>query len=61
LLAARGIADEVIAAVCYENALAAYGRSGRFEATAWAETAIDQRQSHAGNSVLRGQTPVVGA
>lgn len=48
-------------AVCYANALAAYGQSGRMAEADWLRPpAIDQRLLYQGNSVLRGQAPQVG-
>ena len=63
LMAERGLPDEQIRAVTYENALAAYGQSGEFYESDWLEPAsIDQRELYGGNSVLRGgQAPVVPA
>ncbi|GDY12198.1 hydrolase TatD [Planctomycetota bacterium] len=60
LMAERGIPAAVIAATCYGNAVLAYGQSGRFAEADWtAPAAIDQRRLFEGNSVLRGQEPVV--
>lgn len=60
LMRERGIPEEHIHAVCYQNALAAYGQSGQIDESHWLNTsAIDQRQLYSGNSVLRGQQPVV--
>ena len=60
LMRERGIPEEHIRAVCYQNALAAYGQSGQIEESHWQNTdAIDQRQLYSGNSVLRGQQPLV--
>jgi predicted metal-dependent TIM-barrel fold hydrolase len=60
LMGERGIAAADIHATCYANALAAYGQSGQFNESDWLATAaIDQRQLFDGNSVLRGQQPVV--
>jgi hypothetical protein len=60
LMRTRGIPEAHIHATCYANALAAYGQSGRFDERAWTQAApIDQRQLFEGNSVLRGQEPVV--
>ena len=56
LMAKRGIPQAQIEAVCYQNALAAYGQSGQIKETDWLERElIDQRQLYSGNSVLRGQ------
>ena len=56
----RGIPPDHVEAVCYRNALAAYGASGRFEERDWLSPApIDQRLLYEGNTVLRGQEPRV--
>ena len=60
LMLERGIPQEQVRAVCYENALAAYGQSGQMQESDWLNPdAIDQRQLFEGNSVLRGQQPQV--
>lgn len=60
LMVERGIPPEQARAVCYENALKAYGQSGQMKADDWLNPpAIDQRQLYQGNSVLRGQAPQV--
>lgn len=60
LMLQRGIAPKDVEAVCYGNALAAYGQSGQFSEASWSQaTAIDQRELFEGNSVLRGQAPKV--
>ena len=60
LMAERGIPAAVTTATCYGNAVLAYGQSGRFAEADWTDpAAIDQRRLFAGNSVLRGQEPVV--
>lgn len=60
LMEQRGIPEDDITAVCYGNALKAYGQSGEMHADDWLNPpAIDQRQLYSGNSVLRGQTPTV--
>jgi uncharacterized protein len=60
LMLERGIAPDVAEAVCYGNALAAYGQSGEMNEQDWLNPQpIDQRQLFDGNSVLRGQTPMV--
>ncbi|MEM8723503.1 MAG: TatD family hydrolase [Cyanobacteria bacterium P01_G01_bin.39] len=60
LMALRGIPEDQIQAVCYQNALAAYGQSGQIKESDWLDaTPIDQRQLYSGNSVLRGQQPLV--
>ena len=61
LMRERGIPEAHIHATCYANALAAYAQSGRIAEADWlAPAAIDQRILFEGNSVLRGQPPVVG-
>jgi predicted metal-dependent TIM-barrel fold hydrolase len=60
LMRERGIAPEAVRAVCYANALAAYGQSGAMREEDWLDPPpVDQRQLFHGNSVLRGQQPVV--
>ncbi len=60
LMLARGIDSAHVTATCYGNALAAYGQSGQFNEADWlSPTAIDQRQLFEGNSVLRGQQPLI--
>jgi uncharacterized protein len=60
LMRERGIEESHIGAVCYENAIKAYSQSGQFNESDWLNSeAIDQRQLFEGNSVLRGQKPVV--
>ncbi|MGR3756619.1 MAG: TatD family hydrolase [Tranquillimonas sp.] len=58
-----GIPEETVRAVCYGNALAAYGQSGQMREDDWLNPApVDQRTLFEGNSVLRGgRDPVVGA
>ena len=60
LMAQRGIPEEHIKAVCYQNALTAYSQSGQIKESDWLNSSlIDQRQLYNGNSVLRGQQPLV--
>ena len=60
LMAERGIAADVIEAVTYRNALTAYARSGQMSEDDWLNPPpVDQRNLYMGNSVLRGQAPVV--
>jgi predicted metal-dependent TIM-barrel fold hydrolase len=62
LMLERGIALAAVEAVCYGNALAAYGPSGQFDEADWtAPAAVDQRRMFEGNTVLRGQVPRVDA
>lgn len=56
-----GVSEEVVRAVCYGNALAAYGQSGQMKESDWlSPPAIDQRTLFEGNSILRGgREPVI--
>jgi len=62
LMLERGIPRKQVEATCYGNAVLAYGQSGRFNESDWADptSTIDQRVQFSGNSVLRGQTPRIG-
>ncbi|WP_436612656.1 TatD family hydrolase [Sorangium sp. So ce1024] len=56
----NGIAEEVIERIVWKNPLAFFAQSGRLDLAELGETpAVDQRALFEGNSVLRGQTPVV--
>ena len=60
LMIERGITEEQTTTVTYSNALAAYGQSGQMRESDWeSRESIDQRVLFEGNSVLRGQKPVV--
>jgi predicted metal-dependent TIM-barrel fold hydrolase len=60
LMQERGIPGASVRAVCYENALAAYSQSGQMQESDWLNPpSVDQRQLFNGNSVLRGQEPMV--
>lgn len=60
LMMERGIPEAHIQAVCYGNALAAYKQSGQIQESDWLNPSpIDQRQLFSGNSVLRGQKPMI--
>lgn len=60
LMLERGIPESHVQAVCYKNALAAYSQSGQMQEADWLNPpSIDQRQLFSGNSVLRGQEPIV--
>jgi predicted metal-dependent TIM-barrel fold hydrolase len=61
LMLERGISMEHIRAVCYSNALAAFGQSGQMKEEDWLTPInIDQSQKFSGNTVLRGgQEPKV--
>lgn len=57
----RGIPEENVRLVCYQNALDAYGQSGQMKEDDWLNPPpIDQRGLYEGNSVLRGgREPVI--
>jgi predicted metal-dependent TIM-barrel fold hydrolase len=58
LMLERGIAADDVAAICYGNPLAAFGRTGQMSDAHWqGASARDQRLLYQGNSVLRGQEP----
>lgn len=60
LMLDRDIPKTHVKAVCYENTLAAYGQTGQMKEEDWLNPLpIDQRQLFSGNSVLRGQEPLV--
>ena len=60
LMQERGIPQDRIRAVCYENAIAAYSQSGQMNESDWlTPQKIDQRELFEGNSVLRGQKPQI--
>ncbi|MDB9524795.1 TatD family hydrolase [Oscillatoria sp. CS-180] len=60
LMLERGISEEHVRATCYENAIAAYSQSGQMDPKDWLDPSPrDQRLLFQGNSVLRGQEPVV--
>lgn len=61
LMLERGISEEDVRAVCYDNPLEAYSQSGQMEEEDWLDPPrVDQRQVYSGNSVLRGgREPVV--
>src|SRR5215813_6917531 len=60
LMLERGIPRADVEAICYGNALKAYGQSGQIKEDDWLNPpAIDQRVLYEGNSVLRGQQPRV--
>jgi predicted metal-dependent TIM-barrel fold hydrolase len=61
LMLERGIPAADVEAICYGNALKAFGQSGQMKEEHWLNPApIDQRMLFEGNSVLRGQPPRVG-
>jgi len=56
----RGIPDATIETIVWRNPLRFFAQSGRLDLGALGEPpAIDQRELWSGNSVLRGQAPVV--
>ena len=60
LLREGGVADQDIETIVWKNPVAFFGQSGQLDVSDIADRpAIDQRQLWEGNSVLRGQTPVV--
>jgi predicted metal-dependent TIM-barrel fold hydrolase len=61
LMRARGIGEDAIAKIVWENPIAFFAQSGKIDvAELGAARDVDQRQLFEGNSVLRGgQTPVV--
>jgi hypothetical protein len=59
LMLQSGIKHEDVHLICYGNALAAYGQSGQISEDHWKDRKIDQNRFFEGNSVLRGQQPVV--
>lgn len=49
------VPHEDIEAVCYKNALLAFGKSGQMKEEDWTQTeGVDQRELFNGNSILRG-------
>jgi len=62
LMLERGIKPEDVQAICYGNALAAFGQSGQMKQEHWlSPEPVDQRLLFEGNSVLRGQPPKTGS
>lgn len=56
LMLQRGISEQAVKAVTYDNALKAYSQSGQFNEADWQSAAQqDLRRQFEGNSVLRGQ------
>jgi predicted metal-dependent TIM-barrel fold hydrolase len=62
LMLQRGISQEDVRKVCYQNALDAFGQSGQMKESDWLEPMkVDQTAKFSDNSILRGgQTPIVG-
>jgi predicted metal-dependent TIM-barrel fold hydrolase len=57
---AVGIAEDAIEEIVWRNPIAFFGQSGRLDLEASSERLkVDQRELFEGNSVLRGQAPVV--
>jgi len=55
LMLQRGISEEDVKKVCYQNALDAYKQSGQIQEKDWLNRPkIDQREKFSGNTVLRG-------
>lgn len=55
LMLQRGVSEEDVKKVCYQNALDAYSQSGQMQEEDWLDRPkIDQRETFSGNSVLRG-------
>ncbi|MDR8391860.1 TatD family hydrolase [Aliifodinibius sp. S!AR15-10] len=55
LMLQRGISEDDVKKVCYQNALDAYKQSGQMKEEDWLDRPkIDQRETFSGNSVLRG-------
>ena len=60
LMRERGIAQAAIRQIVWANPIAFFAQSGRLDAAELDAVAdVDQRALHEGNSVLRGQAPVV--
>ena len=59
LMLERGIPEESVRMVTYQNALVAFGQSGQMQESDWLEAnPVDQSLKFSGNSILRGgQTP----
>jgi uncharacterized protein len=60
LMFERGIPEEHIHKVCYQNSLEAFGKSGQMKESDWMDASVDQRDKFSGNTILRGgQSPRV--
>jgi hypothetical protein len=60
LMKTRGVSEEDIRLVTYQNAYDAYSQSGQMKESDWLNASkVDQRELYSGNSVLRGQAPCV--
>ena len=60
LMLERGIAEEDVQNVCYNNALLAFGQSGQMQEADWMKTeTIDRTRKFEGSTILRGgQSPL---
>jgi len=54
-----GIDEAAIERIVWKNPIAFFGQTGRIDGVDLGEAAVDQTQLFEGNSVLRGQTPIV--
>ncbi len=54
LMLEKGLTQEDVRLVCYQNALTSFGQSGQFNEKDWLAVEVDQREKFSGNSVLRG-------
>lgn len=55
LMLQRGVSEEDVRKVCYQNALDAYSQSGQMKEEDWLDRPrIDQSKTYSGNSVMRG-------
>ena len=62
LMLESGISAEMVDAMCYRNALLAYGQSGQISESDWLEPSqVDPKREFEGNSLLRGGGPDTGA
>jgi uncharacterized protein len=60
LMLDRGIPAHHVTAVCYGNALSAYGQTGEINESDWlAPMPVDQRQLFDRNSLLQGELPLM--
>ena len=60
VMSQQGIADSAIEQIVWRNPIAFFGQSGRLDLEEKSEALkVDQRELFEGNSVLRGQTPVI--
>ena len=58
LMIASGLSEAAVNAMCYANALLAYGQSGQMKESDWLEAkSIDPSRVFEGNSLLRGGGP----